>query len=94
MKTYLDDHIYIDHYSKYMKVTDEEFEELWNVEKSIESTPNPMNKKYMIRRKQCTYVCGRTAWVASTKFMACKNNATMKKNQTCSFKISSEIVKG
>ena len=24
MKTYLDDHIYIDHYPKYMKVTDEE----------------------------------------------------------------------
>ena len=55
MKTYLDDVIYIDHYPKYLKVTNEEFEELWNVEKCVESTPNPMNKNYMIKRKQCTY---------------------------------------
>ena len=33
----------------------DEFEDMWKVYDDIESTPNPMNKKYMIKRKQCTF---------------------------------------
>jgi len=33
----------------------DEFEETWMIHDAIESTPNPLNKKYMIKRKQCTF---------------------------------------
>lgn len=55
MKIHLDDEIYVEHIPKNIRVTSEEFDELWDVFNVIESTPNPMNRKYMIKRKQCTY---------------------------------------
>lgn len=31
------------------------FEEAWEYNENIPQTPNPMNKRFMIRRKQCTF---------------------------------------
>jgi alkylated DNA repair dioxygenase AlkB len=31
------------------------FEDMWGFSETIKSTPNPMNPKYMIKRKQCTF---------------------------------------
>lgn len=47
--------IQIEHISNHIHCSNDEFIELWNVSDAIESTPNPMNKKYMIKRKQCTF---------------------------------------
>lgn len=50
-----DDNIYIEHIKHRVIPSEKDFEDLWNVSDYIESTPNPMNPKYMIKRKQGTY---------------------------------------
>lgn len=46
---------YITHLRNHIPCTMEEFEDMWSIYDLIESTPNPLNKKYMIKRKQCTF---------------------------------------
>jgi len=55
MRTYLDDSVYVEHFSHHLQVTQDGFDELWNVFNIIPSTPNPMNRNFIIKRKQCTY---------------------------------------
>ena len=55
MKYILESNIYVEHLSRRIDASMEDFEEFWKVSDTIESTPNPMNRKYMIRRKQGTY---------------------------------------
>ena len=55
MKYILEDTIYFEHIKNHVVPSEKEFEDLWKVNDYIDSTPNPMNKKYMIKRKQGTY---------------------------------------
>ena len=55
MKFILEDSIYIEHKKNHIVPSEKDFEDSWKVSDSIESDPNPMNPKYMIKRKQGTY---------------------------------------
>lgn len=55
MKYILDGDIYVEHLRHHLDASVDDFEELWKVSDTVESTPNPMNRKYMIKRKQGTY---------------------------------------
>ena len=55
MKHHLSENIYILHEPRAIQIDPKMFEDTWNFSESIKSTPNPMNSKYMIKRKQCTF---------------------------------------
>jgi len=55
MITYLNNDITVEHHKQHIHCTPDEFSELWNIYDLIESTPNPINQKYMVKRKQCTF---------------------------------------
>ena len=46
---------FVQHASKAIRVDAASFEELWAYGDSVAPTPNPMNKNYMIKRKQATF---------------------------------------
>lgn len=46
---------YLLHTPGAIRVDPDVFEETWRFSDTIPSTPNPMNPKYMIKRKQCTF---------------------------------------
>lgn len=45
----------IELHKAFMPINPTEFEELWDVWNHIDYTPNPLNKKFNIKRKQCTF---------------------------------------
>lgn len=49
------DDIYVTHLRNNIPCAPDEFEDTWKIYDRIEHTPNPMNKKFMIKRKQCTF---------------------------------------
>ena len=53
--TILNHNVQIEHHTSRISCSKEEFTELWNIYNDIEPTPNPLNKKVMIKRKQCTF---------------------------------------
>lgn len=53
----LSEHSRIRLYRKYVSVSREEFQKLYKfMEDDVDSTPNPMNTKTFLKRKQCTFV--------------------------------------
>jgi alkylated DNA repair dioxygenase AlkB len=54
MKYTLDESVYVLHEPGVIQLPGV-FEDTWKFSDSIPSTPNPMNPKYMIKRKQCTF---------------------------------------
>jgi len=46
---------YIQHVHGVMPIDTDTFDTAWTFSDTIQSTPNPMNPKYTIRRKQCTF---------------------------------------
>ena len=46
---------YVEMQKKAVESTGDLFEELWGISETVEATPNPMNKKYNIKRKQATF---------------------------------------
>lgn len=55
MKHLLNDNIYVLHEPGAIQIDPQVFEDAWKFSDTIASTPNPMNPKYMIKRKQCTF---------------------------------------
>lgn len=55
MKHLLNDNIYVLHEPGSIQIDPRVFEDMWQFSDTIASTPNPMNPKYMIKRKQCTF---------------------------------------
>jgi alkylated DNA repair dioxygenase AlkB len=46
---------YIVHEKSAIYCSDDMFQYMWDFSSRIDSTPNPLNSKYMIKRKQCTF---------------------------------------
>lgn len=46
---------YLDYVPMRLSCSSNMFEDTWEYSKTIPNTPNPLNPRYMIRRKQCTF---------------------------------------